>query len=159
MRSFLTFVAFLLAVFAVAAVGGVAGASGVREWYPHLNKPNWNPPEWIFGPVWTFLYVTIAVAGFLAWRHGGLRWAKTAMVLFTLQLILNAAWSWIFFGLHLPGWAFVEIILLWIAIVLTVAAFFRISKPAGLLLLPYLVWTTFAAVLNFSIYRLNDTSS
>jgi tryptophan-rich sensory protein len=155
MRSILVFVAFLLAVFLVAAIGGIATASGVRDWYPSLNKSAWNPPAWIFGPVWTVLYLSIAVAGFLAWRAAGFRGAKWVMVVFTLQLMLNAAWSWIFFGLRQPGWAFVEITLLWLAIVVTAIALFRVSRVGGTLFLPYLLWVTFAAALNFAIWRLN----
>lgn len=155
MRPTLTFLAFLAASFAAAAVGGIATASGVRDWYPTLNKPSWTPPSWLFGPVWTVLYACIAIAGFLAWRKAGYGGARWAMLLFALQLILNAAWSWLFFGLRQPGWALAEIVLLWAAILATTVAFFRISAPAGLLFVPYLLWVTFAAVLNGAIWRLN----
>jgi len=155
MRSTLIFFGFLVASFAAAAIGGMATGPGVRDWYPSLNKPPWNPPAWLFGPVWTFLYMCIAVAGFLAWKKAGFIGARWTMLLFTLQLILNAAWSWVFFGWRQPGWGFAEIILLWALILATTIALFRVSQTAGFLFVPYLVWVTFAAVLNGAIWRLN----
>src|SRR5687768_17508957 len=131
MRSALVFLAFLIAVFAAAAIGGVATGPGVHEWYPSLNKPTWTPPPWLFGPVWTILYLSIAVAGFMAWQKAGFIGAKWTMLLFTLQLILNSAWSWVFFGLRQPGWGFVEIVVLWASILATTIALFRISRTAG----------------------------
>lgn len=112
MRSTLICLAVLITVLASAAIGGIATGPGVRDWYPSLNKPTWTPPPWLFGPVWTLLYISIAVAGFLAWKKAGFIGAKWAMLLFTLQLILNAAWSWVFFGLRQPGWGFAEIVVL-----------------------------------------------
>ena len=155
MRSTLTFLAFLAASFAAAAIGGIATGSGVRDWYPTLAKPSWTPPSWLFGPVWTALYACIAVAGFLVWKKAGFRGATGTMLLFALQLILNAAWSWVFFGLRQPGWAFAEILVLWASILATTIALFRISGTAGALFVPYLLWVTFAAVLNGAIWRLN----
>jgi tryptophan-rich sensory protein len=155
MRSTLIFLLFLAASFATAAIGGIATGPGVRDWYPSLNKPPWNPPAWIFGPVWTFLYLCIAVAGFLVWRKAGFSGAKGTLLLFTLQLILNAGWSWVFFGMRQPGWAFAEIIVLWIVILATTIALFRVSQPAGGLFIPYLAWVTFASVLNGTIWQLN----
>lgn len=155
MRSILVLIGFLAASFAAAAAGGIATASSVREWYPTLAKPAWTPPAWLFGPVWTVLYACIGVAGFLAWRRAGFAGARAAMLLFATQLVLNAAWSWLFFGLRRPGWAFAEIVVLWLAIVATTAALFRISRAAGALFMPYLLWVTFASALNFEIWRLN----
>jgi translocator protein len=155
MRSALIFIAFLIAAFATAAIGGLATAPGVRDWYPSLEKPNWTPPAWIFGPVWSFLYLSIAIAGFLAWRKAGFIGAKWAMLLFTLQLVLNAAWSWVFFGLRQPGWGFIEIVALWASILATTIALFRVSRTAGILFVPYLGWVTFAAVLNLAMWMLN----
>ena len=109
----------------------------------------------MFGPVWTTLYVMMAVAAWLVWKQAGVRDAAVPLALFGGQLVLNVAWSFIFFGLHQPGWACVEIVVLWLAIVATVVAFFRQSRGAGWLLLPYLAWVSFAAVLNFAIWRLN----
>ena len=151
MRDVLILLGFLLASFAVAGIGGLATAPGVRDWYPSLNKPTWTPPAWVFGPVWTALYLCIAVAGFLAWRQRGFGGAKWAMWLFAIQLALNAGWSWTFFYLRQPGWGFVEIMLLWAAILATTAAFFRITAYSGWLFVPYLLWVTFAAGLNLAI--------
>lgn len=155
MRSALVFLVFLLVVFAAASVGGFFTAPGVRDWYPLLRKPWWTPPAWVFGPVWTALYLSIAAAGFVAWRRSGFAGAKGAMLLFALQLVLNACWSWIFFGLRQPGWAFAEIVVLWGSILAAAIALYRVSRPAGWLFVPYLLWVTFAAVLNFEIWRLN----
>ena len=125
------------------------------EWYEHLAKPSWRPPNWLFPPAWAVLYLTIAVSGWLVWRVGGLSGAVLPLVIYFLQLGLNAAWSPIFFGMQRPGLAFGEIILLWVAIVATIATFYHIDEVAAWLLLPYLAWVTFAAALNFSIWRLN----
>jgi translocator protein len=158
MRDVLIFLGFLVVAFAVAGVGGLATAPGVRDWYPSLNKPSWTPPAWLFGPVWTVLYLCIAVAGFLAWRQSGFGGAKWAMRLFAVQLVLNVAWSWVFFYLRQPGWGFTEIVLLWAVILATTVAFFNITAWSGLLFVPYLLWVTFAACLNLAIWRLNPAS-
>lgn len=125
------------------------------EWYGQLRKPAWNPPGWIFGPVWTALYTMMAVAAWLVWRQGGFPSQRKALGLFLLQLLLNAAWSPLFFGLHNPALAFAEIVLLWFAILGTLITFWKIHRCAGALLLPYLAWVTFAAVLNFTLWQLN----
>jgi translocator protein len=158
MRDVLILLGFLLASFAVAGIGGLATAPGVRDWYPALNKPTWTPPAWLFGPVWTVLYLCIAFAGFLVWRHSGFGGAKWAMALFALQLLLNAAWSWIFFYLRQPGWGFVEIVLLWAAILATIVEFISITGWSGAMLVPYFLWVTFAACLNLAIWRLNPAN-
>lgn len=124
-------------------------------WYAGLNKPSWNPPSWVFGPVWSMLYTMMAVAAWLVWRRGGFLVQRRALVLFLIQLALNAAWTPLFFGLHLPGIAFWEMLLLWAAIAATWFAFFRANLLAGWLLVPYLAWVSFAAVLNFTLWRLN----
>jgi tryptophan-rich sensory protein len=143
---------FLVLCFGVATLGGVATTPNIPNWYTGLAKPSWTPPSWIFGPVWTALYFSMAVAAWLVWRKGN-AWGPLA--LFAVQLVFNAAWSWLFFGLHSPGIAFVDILLLWIAIAATTMVFWRRSLVAGLLLGPYLTWVGFAAVLNFAIWRLN----
>ena len=125
------------------------------EWYGQLRKPAWTPPGYIFGPVWTLLYTTMGVAAWMVWKRTGFQNAKFALSIFLIQLVLNGLWSWIFFGLHKPGLALGEIILLWAAIIITVISFWSHYKPAGVLLLPYLTWVSFAAFLNFSIWRLN----
>lgn len=129
---------------------GVLSAPGA--WYASLSKPAWNPPAWIFGPVWTFLYLLMAVAAWLVWKRDG--W-KLPVALYLVQLALNAAWSPIFFGAHEPGWALAEIIVLWIFILLTMLAFIRVSRVAGLMLVPYLLWVSFATFLNFTLWRMN----
>jgi benzodiazapine receptor len=140
----------------VGALSGMATARGVQEWYPSLVKPSFNPPNWVFGPVWTTLYIMMGIALYLVWRKG-LRepgvWA--AMVVFAIQLVLNGLWSLLFFGMHRPDIAFFEIVLLWVAILATTIAFFRQHRLAGTLLVPYLAWVSFAAVLNYSLWRLN----
>lgn len=156
MRLTLVFVAFLVAVLATASIGAIFTGSGVQDWYPSLAKPSWTPPAWVFGPVWSTLYLSIAVAGFLAWRQGRSAEARWAMAWFALQLALNAGWSWVFFGLRQPGWAFAEIVLLWGSIFASTVALFRVSRAAGWLFVPYLLWVTFAAALNFAIWRLNN---
>jgi tryptophan-rich sensory protein len=154
-RQIAIYIGFLIVVFAAAGIGGYFTGPGVREWYPSLDKPAWTPPGWVFGPVWTALYVCIATAGFVAWRRVGFAGARGTFALFGVQLVLNAAWSWIFFGLRQPGWGFAEIVVLWGAILATAVALFRVSRGAGVLFVPYLLWVTFAAVLNFAIWRLN----
>jgi len=136
-------------------IGSLSTATAVPTWYADLRKPNWTPPSWIFGPVWTTLYVMMGVAAWLVWRKSGFVGAKAAMWLFFLQLLCNAAWSLIFFGLRSPGLAFAEILLLWGLILATALAFWRHSPIAGALLLPYLAWVTFATALNLAIWRLN----
>ncbi len=146
---------FIIAVFAVAALGGWLTSFGVGGWYAALQKPAWNPPSWLFGPVWTALYITIAVAAWLVWmRHAPL--GRLALTLWAVQLALNLAWSALFFYMRQPGWAFLEIIVLLAAIVATAITFFRISPWAGALLIPYIAWVSFASALNFAIWRLNS---
>ena len=125
-------------------------------WYASLTKPTWNPPGWIFGPVWTSLYVMMAVAAWLVCKRGCWAVQKRPLGWFLIQLVLNAAWTPLFFGLKKPAVAFGEIILLWLAIAVTLASFLRVSKAAGWLLAPYLAWVSFAALLNFTLWRLNQ---
>ena len=125
------------------------------EWYATLKKPSWNPPSWIFAPVWTALYTMMAAAAWLVWRRGGFAAQRRPLALFLAQLVLNATWTPLFFGLHWPGIAFAEMALLWVAIVATLAAFRPVSNVAAWLLAPYLVWVSFAALLNFALWRLN----
>jgi len=143
---------WLLACFAAAAAGAWFPPG---EWYAQLRKPAWNPPNWIFGPVWTALYTMMATAAWLVWRRGGLPGQRVPLALFVAQLLLNAAWTPLFFGLRAPGLAFAGILLLWLAILATILAFWRAHRPAAALLAPYLAWVTFAAVLNHTLWRLN----
>ena len=126
------------------------------EWYDRLDKPVWRPPKWLFPPAWTLLYAMIAVSGWLVYRTAGLEGAGlTALSVYLLPLALNAAWSAVFFGLRRLGWAFFEVIGLWLSIVTTIYLFYPINASAAYLLIPYLGWVTFAAVLNFSVWRRN----
>lgn len=146
----------LIAVcFAAGWIGSLATAPKINTWYAALIKPAWTPQGWIFAPVWSLLYLCMAVAAWLIWRHDGWPKASLPMTLFGLQLLLNAAWSWLFFGLKNPGLAFYDILALWAAIAATTVAFWGRSRAAGLLFIPYLLWVSFAAVLNCAIWRLN----
>lgn len=148
-------VVFVVVCLAAGGVGAIATTPEIDGWYKTLAKPPWNPPDSVFGPVWTTLFVLMGVAAWLVWQRGGSQARAFPFALFGLQLVLNVAWSWIFFGLHQPGWAFVEIVFLWLAIMSTTVLFFRCSKIAGWLLVPYLAWVSFAGVLNFTIWRMN----
>ncbi len=125
------------------------------EWYAALRKPSWHPPSWIFGPVWTTLYLMMATAAWLVWRRGGWAGQRRALTLYLVQLALNAAWTPLFFGLKMPGFAFAEIVLLLAAIVATAFVFWRVSLAAALLFVPYIAWVAFASFLNFTLWRLN----
>lgn len=137
----------------MAALGSIATRSG-QDWYDALDKPSFNPPDWVFSPVWTTLYVFVAVAGWLVCRQ--VRPGRAlALGMWGVQLALNLAWSWIFFGAEEPGLALVEVATLFVAIAVTIALFARLSRPAALFMLPYLAWVGFASVLNFEVWRLN----
>jgi tryptophan-rich sensory protein len=138
--------------FAASISGIVVSTTG---WYEGLNKPSWNPPGWVFGPVWTALYVMMAVAAWRVWQRGGWKAQRLPLGLFLIQFLLNAMWSPLFFGMNRPDLAFAEILLLWCALAVTLVMFWRVRRSAGILLIPYLVWVTFAAVLNFTIWQLN----
>ncbi|MDT0529929.1 TspO/MBR family protein [Micromonospora sp. DSM 115977] len=150
-RQWWALLGFGAAVFVAAAIGGL-GVQGTSAEYASLEQPAWAPPSWLFGPVWSLLYAMIAVAGWLVWRRVGFGPALWAWV---AQLVLNALWTPLFFGAGRYGLAFAEILLMWVAIGVTVALFRRVSRPATLLMLPYWAWVTFAAALNFAIWRLN----
>jgi len=154
-KSWLALVGFIAVCFAAAGLGSMATRGAVDTWYRTIEKPSWNPPAWVFGPVWTALYLMMAVAAWLVWRKLGLDGGRLPLALFAVQLALNAAWSLIFFGLKNPGAAFAELVVLWCAIVATTVVFFRAAPAAGWLFVPYLAWSTFAAVLNYTIWRLN----
>lgn len=148
--------ASLAVCYAASGIGALATGPAVQNWYPTLAKPAFNPPNWVFAPVWTVLFTLMGIALFLVWRQIGIEpGVRTAMALFGVQLVLNVLWSVLFFGLRMPLAGFIEILVLWVAIALTIASFFRFSAVAGWLLVPYIAWVSFAAVLNFAIWRLN----
>lgn len=142
---------FGVAVAAAALVGSL-GVTGTSSEYASLDRPEWAPPSWLFGPVWTFLYATVAVSGWLVWRKVGLR---PVLWPYAVQLVLNAAWTPIFFGAGAYGWALVDIVALWLVLAATVALFWRVSRPASLLLVPYGLWVTYATALNAAIWAMN----
>ncbi|WP_088330362.1 TspO/MBR family protein [Lacimicrobium sp. SS2-24] len=145
---------FILAVtYAVATIGSIASINA-PDFYQQLNQPDWSPPAWLFGPVWTLLYTLMAIAAWLVWRTSHPA-RNGALGLYALQLGLNGLWSWLFFSWSLGALAFVEIILLWFAIAMTLQAFWKIQKAAALLLLPYLLWVSFAALLNWNLWQNN----
>lgn len=146
---------FIAICLAAGGLGAIATTPEIEGWYTTIAKPSWNPPGWIFGPVWTTLYVLMAIAAWLVWKPAGFKAAAMPLTLFAIQLLLNIAWSWIFFRLHEPGWAFAEVVVLWLAIVATTVEFFRCSTIAGWLLVPYVAWVSFASVLNFTIWQMN----
>lgn len=137
-------------------IGSVFTASAIPSWYVILERPAFAPPNWVFGPVWTTLYAMMGVSLYLVWQQLSQgKPAKKALYVFGVQLLLNTAWSIIFFGLQSPGAAFVEIIFLWLSIALTILLFWQFSKTAALLLVPYIAWVSFAAFLNYTIWMLN----
>ncbi|MDA0687476.1 MAG: tryptophan-rich sensory protein [Proteobacteria bacterium] len=145
---------WLLLCFAVSAIGALASIQA-QAFYGHLVQPDWAPPGYVFGPVWTILYAMMAIAAWLVWCKGGFRENRLALSLFLAQLAVNALWSWLFFAWFLGALAFADIMLLWLLIATTLWAFWRRHLLAGMLMLPYLFWVSFAAMLNFSVWQLN----
>jgi len=138
-------------------IGAIFTTPSIPTWYAGITKPTFSPPNWIFAPVWTTLFALMGIAAYLVYEKGtNKKVVKVALGIFAIQLVLNIKWSLIFFGMHNPGYAFIEIIFLWLAILLTIIAFFKISKPAAYLLIPYILWVSFASFLNFSIWQLNS---
>jgi benzodiazapine receptor len=141
---------------AAGIFGGIFTAQSVRTWYAELNKPAFSPPNWLFGPVWIALYAMMGIALYVVWQqkeaaHG----SDIAIIVFLIQLVLNALWSFLFFGLRSPALGLAGIVLLWISIAATLGIFWKISTAAGVLLVPYLLWVTFAGILNYSLWQLN----
>lgn len=147
--------AAMLAPLAVGAIGGIVTAGAIPTWYAALAKPAWNPPNVVFGPVWSALYLAMGAALALVWQRSLDLRRRRAVILFALQLVVNLAWTLAFFGLRQPGLAFVVIVTLWLSIVATIVAFRALNRLAGALLVPYLAWVTFASALNAVIWRLN----
>lgn len=152
MRQWWVLLGFLVLCLGVSALAGFATVQSVNDWYPLLNKPSWTPPPWLFAPVWTVLYIVMAVAAWLVWKAGN---ARTALMLFFGQLLLNLAWSFLFFGARSPVLGLIDSVLMWLAIAATIFAFAFRSRLAAFLMVPYLCWVSFATALNASIVMLN----
>ena len=144
----------ILIPFLASAIGGFFTSTSVLTWYVDLIKPSFNPPSWVFGPIWTILYLLMGIALYLFWIDKSKN-KKPAFIAFGAQIFLNAFWSVLFFGIQKPFYAFIDIIVLWISILITIIYFYRTKKMSAYLLIPYILWVSFAAVLNFSIYILN----
>ena len=152
-NKWLVLAGFIVLCLGIGTIAGLVTADASVTWFPTLKKPSFNPPSWVFAPVWSLLYIMMAIAAWRVWLEGSI--AKPALNLFFIQLVLNFAWSLLFFGLHSPALALIDIVAMWIMIVLTMRAFFKIAKPSGWLLAPYLAWVSFATILNASIWWLN----
>jgi benzodiazapine receptor len=156
MKKAITLVVFVAVCELAGLLGSVFTATSIPTWYASLAKPSFNPPNWIFGPVWTILYILMGVAAYLVYQKGFKRpEVKRALTVFFIQLLLNALWSIVFFGVHMILGALVNIVVLWVMILATILTFRRISKAAAYLLVPYILWVSFATALNFSLYLLN----
>jgi translocator protein len=143
------FVSAVLLCEGIGILGSITTVSSVGSWYQTLNKPFFNPPSWVFGPAWTLLYFLMGTALYLVWIR------KQISAWFWIQLFLNFTWSFVFFGFKMTGLAYVNILLLWISIAMTIKDFHKVYKPAGIILLPYILWVSFASLLNFSVWILN----
>lgn len=151
-RSWLVLAGCIAAAFVAGAIGSAATFDNVRSWYPALVKPSWNPPGWVFGPVWTTLYVLMGTAAWRAWRAGA---PRVLLAGYFIQLVFNALWSVLFFALKQPAWALAEMLVLWGLLAWLLAGFWRADRRAGVLWLPYFLWVSFATVLTATIVRLN----
>jgi tryptophan-rich sensory protein len=156
LRSWWGAVVFALGCQLAGVIGALTTQTGTSAWYQELAKPAFQPPGWVFGPVWTLLYTLMGVAAWRVWRKGmDTPGVRPALALFVVQLLLNTAWSPVFFGAHLIGVALAILVALWVTLIATTVAFHRVDRPAALLLLPYLLWVTFATILNAAIFDLN----
>jgi tryptophan-rich sensory protein len=153
-KDILGLIGWLVVSFIASAVGAIASIEA-RAFYGQLDQPAWAPPPWLFGPVWMTLYALMGIAAWLVWRSDGFRDKRIALALFLVQLALNALWSWLFFAWHRGALAFAEVVVLWVFIVATGLSFWRVRPLAGALLVPYLLWVSFAAALNYAVWRLN----
>jgi translocator protein len=153
-RQIIGLTGWLIIVFSAGAVGSVASVES-GTFYGQLSRPEWAPPAWLFGPAWTVLYILMGISAWLIWRVRGFRPALAALSLFIVQLAVNALWTWIFFVWKLGAMAFVEILFLWALILCTIIVFWRIRPLAGVLMIPYLAWVTYASALTFMVWKLN----
>lgn len=155
MNKALQLILCLLAPLTVGAISGIATASNITSWYIHLNKPSFNPPNYLFGPVWTTLYTLMGISFFMVLQKTKTPQRTIAIRIFWIQLALNFCWSFLFFQFHLLGLAFIEILMMWTCIILMIKSFYSINKTAAILQLPYLLWVSFASLLNASLWYLN----
>lgn len=155
-KPILGLIGWLLLVFATSAIGAIASISA-SDFYQELLRPSWAPPGWLFGPMWTTLYALMGVSAWLVWKQGGFAKSGGPLIIFLSQLAVNALWSWLFFAWRLGSIAFAEILLLWLLIAATIFLFWRISKVAAVLLIPYLAWVSLATALTYSVWQLNPT--
>ena len=155
--SIVALVVFIVANLLIGGIGGVSTSKAIPTWYAGLKKPSFNPPNWIFAPVWTTLYVLMAVAAWMVWTKVGFSEFSWWVVVYVVQLGLNMAWSWLFFTLHRLDWAFYEVVALWMSILVNALVFGAIVPLAGWLFAPYLAWVSFASLLNFAIWRMNPS--
>ena len=156
LRQLLGLAGWLLLSFAAAGAGGIASANA-GTFYTQLDRPGWAPPPWLFAPVWSVLYLMMGLAAWLVWKERGFDGARTALALFIAQLVANAVWTWLFFAWQEAGLAFAEIVILWLMIIATTVAFWKVRPLAGALLAPYLLWVTFASVLTYSLWQRNPS--
>jgi translocator protein len=156
-RQALGLAGWLVATFVAGGIGAIASASAA-SFYRQLTQPSWAPPAWLFGPVWTILYVLMGIAAWLIWREHGFRGASTALRLFVAQLLANALWTWLFFVWHQGALSVAEIVALWLLIAATMTAFWRLHRLAAILLMPYLAWVSFATALTISLWQLNPAA-
>ena len=139
----------------VGMIGGISTSQQIETWYQILNKPSWTPPNCIFAPIWTILYIIMGISVWLIFRKRDVYSTKSAFLFFVFQLLLNAAWSHLFFGMQNPFAGFIDILVLWVAILATIKSFLKVSKLAAVLMIPYFVWVSYATCLNYSIWRMN----
>lgn len=145
----------ILIALSAGFIGSFFTTPSIASWYAFINKPSFSPPNWLFAPVWTLLYILMAIAAFLIWQKRDNLQTKPALMFYGIQLVLNTLWSIIFFGMKNPGLAFLEIIFLWLFILITLIKFYKINKTAGLLFIPYILWVSFALILNFAVWMIN----
>lgn len=144
-----------LPIMLLGFLSGLSTSKEIETWYSYLQKPSFNPPNYLFGPVWSLLYLLMGISLSIIIGNPSSQVRKISIILFAIQFTLNLCWSYIFFNLHSTGWAFIEIILMWLFILSMIISFYRVNKTAGILQIPYLIWVSFASILNYNIYILN----
>ena len=155
-KSYPKLILFIILIEIIGSLGAIATTPAIPTWYASLEKPFFTPPSWVFAPVWTTLFLLMGIALYLVWQEGMKnRNVRIAIYAFAFQMFLNVLWSFLFFGLRNPSLGLIEIVILWIAILFTIIKFYRVSKPAAYLLIPYICWVTIATALNLGVFLLN----